>query len=158
MCSLLLFLLSRDEKRQENSLKARLSSASRRLSLDEAETNTEENPTSVANEVTVSHLLKKELIIQLLYKWLRSKKITPLISSQHACLALHSTKHLCLRDVILLSLSHIYIQKFLIAIFSYFQGTVDVAATSQQQSQQSDAQSESVEEEPSRRRGGSRYV
>ena len=38
MCSLLLFLLSRDEKRQENSLKARLSSASRRLSLDEAET------------------------------------------------------------------------------------------------------------------------
>ena len=56
MCSLLLFLLSRDEKRQENSLKARLSSASRRLSLDEAETNTEENPTSVANEVTVSHL------------------------------------------------------------------------------------------------------
>ena len=61
MCSLLLFLLSRDEKRQENSLKARLSSASRRLSLDEAETNTEENPTSVANEVTVSHLYKKKI-------------------------------------------------------------------------------------------------
>ena len=141
MCSLLLFLLSRDEKRQENSLKARLSSASRRLSLDEAETNTEENPTSVANEVTVSHLYKKKLIIQLLYKWLRSKTITPLISSQHACLALHSTKG-C---------------NFIVTL-SHFQGTVDVAATSQQQSQQSDAQSESVEEEPSRRRGGSRYV
>ena len=115
MCSLLLFLLSRDEKRQENSLKARLSSASRRLSLDEAETNTEENPTSVANEVTVSHLLKKELIIQLLYKWLRSKTITPLISSQHACLALHSTKGCNF----IVTLSHLYTEIFYCNIFLF---------------------------------------
>ena len=35
---------TREEKRQENSLKARLSSASRRLSLDEGESSTDEAP------------------------------------------------------------------------------------------------------------------